>query len=148
MDKQGRDKWTDSHWPTVLCIDDDPQVVHTIELRLRDYEVEVLSAYHGMHGFWQAMTQCPDLIITDMRMPQGSGDYLVQCLRRNSETSKIPIIVLTGHRDPELQRHMHLLGAQEFVTKPVPFQDLLQIIGKHVTLRKRSAELAAAPAAS
>jgi len=130
----------------VLCIDDDPQIVHTIQLRLRDYEVEVLSAFHGMHGFWQAMTQRPDLIITDVRMPQGSGDYLVQCLRRNSDTKSIPVIVLTGHRDAELRREMHRLGAQEFVTKPVPFQDLLQVIGKHITLRERDAQLTAAGA--
>jgi two-component system, OmpR family, response regulator RpaA len=130
------------HWPAVLCIDDDPHIVRTIELRLRDYEVEVLSAFHGMQGFWHAMTRRPDLIITDVRMPQGGGDYLVQCLRRNSDTRSIPVIVLTGRRDPELQRRMHQLGAQEFITKPVPFQDLLQVIGKHVPLREREAESA------
>jgi CheY-like chemotaxis protein len=130
-------------WPTVLCIDDDPQVVDVIRLRLRPYQVEVLTAYHGMHGFWQAMMGRPDLIITDVRMPQGSGDYLVQCLRSNSDTRSIPVIVLTGQRDPELQRAMLRLGAQEFATKPVPYQDLLQMIGKHVPLKLRDEELVA-----
>ena len=137
---------SDRPWPAVLCIDDDPQIVDTLGLRLRPYQVEVLTACHGMHGFWQAMTRQPDLIITDVRMPQGSGEYLVQCLRRNTDTRSIPVIVLTGQRDPELQRSMRQLGAQEFATKPVPFQDLLQMIGKHVPLKLRDEELVAGAA--
>jgi CheY-like chemotaxis protein len=131
-------------WPTVLCIDDDPQIVNAIRLQFRPFRVEVLAAYHGMHGFWQAMTGRPDLIITDVRMTQGGGDFLVHCLRRNSDTKTIPVIVLMGQRDPELQREMLQLGAQEFATKPVPFQDLLQMIGKHVPLVVRDEEFVAA----
>jgi DNA-binding response OmpR family regulator len=147
MGKSGILESAGRKWPTLLCIDDDPHITHSIQLRLRDYEVEVLSAFHGMHGFWQAMTRRPDLIITDLRMPQGGGEYLVQCLRENSETRSIPVIVLTGRRDPELHRKMHELGAQEFVTKPIPFQDLLQLIGKHMPLREREAEMSAAAGA-
>src|SRR3972149_7314804 len=47
-------------WPTILCIDDDPQIAETIALRLNQYEVNMLSACHGMHGFWLAMTNRPN----------------------------------------------------------------------------------------
>jgi two-component system, OmpR family, response regulator RpaA len=125
-------------WPVVLCIDDDPEIVDTIRLRLRDYEVEVLSAYYGMHGFWQAMSRRPDLIISDVRMPQGNGDYLVQSLRRNTDTVSIPVIVLSGCREPEVERSMRRLGAKEFFTKPAPFDQLQQAVAKYIPLRRRA----------
>lgn len=132
-------------WPTVLCIDDDPQIGETIGLRLRNYAVKVLSAHHGMQGFWQATRARPDLIITDMRMPQGSGDYLVERLRRNGDTRSVPVIVLTGRRDPELEGMMRQLGAQEFFTKPAPFGELLKAIAKYIPLAERADEDDAAP---
>ena len=132
---------TVTSWPTVLCIDDDPQIVETIKLRLRQYEVEVVSAYYGMHGFWQAMTDKPDLIITDLRMPQGRGDYLVKSLRSNSDTRAIPVIVLTGQRDSELEHTMRSLGAQEFFTKPARFDQLAAAIARYIPLRERAEEM-------
>jgi DNA-binding response OmpR family regulator len=131
----------DTHWPTILCIDDDPQIPEAIQLRLRSYEVNVLCAYHGMHGFWLAMTERPDLVITDMRMPQGQGDYVVECLRNNSDTSTIPVIVLTGQRKSEVQQRLHGLNVEAVFTKPVRFDELQAAIEQHVPLRKQKAEM-------
>ena len=124
--------------PTVLCIDDDPQVSEVINLRLRSYEVNVLRAFHGMHGFWLAMTERPDVIVCDMRMPQGTGEYVVDCLRRNSDTQQIPVIILTGQRDPALECKMRGLGVAEYLTKPVLFDELLEAIGRYITLADRT----------
>jgi CheY-like chemotaxis protein len=123
--------------PKVLCIDEDPQVSEVINLRLRLYGVDVLRAFHGMHGFWLAMTERPDVIVCDMRMPQGAGEYVVDCLRRNSDTQSIPIIILTGQRDPLLERKMRSLGVAEFFTKPILFDALLEAIGRYITLADR-----------
>ena len=125
-------------WPTILCIDDDPQIPEAIALRLSQYEVNVLSAFHGMHGFWLAMTDRPDLIITDVRMPQGAGDYVVDCLRNNSDTRDIPVIVLTGQSDAKLEGRMRHLGVDEYFTKPVHFDTLREAIQKYVSLKERS----------
>ena len=127
----------ESSWPKLLCIDDDPQISEAIGLRLRDYEVDVLCAYHGMHGFWLAMTERPNLIITDMRMPQGPGEYIVECLRSNSDTREIPVIVLTGQRGPDVVQKVRRLDVQAFLTKPVPFEQLLGVIKQHIPLRPR-----------
>ena len=126
----------------LLCIDDDPQICEAIQLRLRDYEVDVQCGYHGTHGFWLAMSERPDLIITDLRMPQGEGDYIVECLRNNSDTRDIPIIVLTGQRGPEAIQRMRQLDVQAFFTKPISFEQLLAVIEQHIPLRPRAAERA------
>lgn len=125
-------------WPTILCIDDDPQIPESIALRLNQYEVNVISACHGMHGFWLAMTNRPALIVTDVKMPQGGGDYVVDCLRQNSDTRAIPVIVLTGQRDSQLERRLRHAGADEYLIKPVRFELLRDAIFKHVRLRDRN----------
>jgi DNA-binding response OmpR family regulator len=128
------------NWPTLLTIDDDPQISEAIAARLSGFEIHVLRAFHGMHGFWLAMTSRPDLIVTDVRMPQGSGDYVVDCLRSNSDTHDIPIIVLSGQRDQQLESRMRRLGVSNVFTKPVPFNELAEAIGQHVRLRERAYE--------
>ena len=59
--------------PTVLCIDDDPHVSEVIQDWLEAYEVKLLKAFFGTQGIWMAVTQKPDVIITDLRMPKGTA---------------------------------------------------------------------------
>jgi DNA-binding response OmpR family regulator len=122
---------------SILCIDDDPQITEAIRIRLRGYELDVLCADHGMHGFWLAMTERPDLIITDMHMPQGAGDYVIQCLRNNSDTRSIPVIILTGQRGQALSDLLQGLDVEAVLTKPVLFDDLLATIATYIPLRER-----------
>ena len=140
MNSAHQDESAASRRPALLCIDDDPQISEAIGLRLRDYEVDVLCAYHGMHGFWLAMTEKPDLIVTDLRMPQGHGDYIVECLRSNSDTREIPVIVMTGQRGPDVVQKIRRLDVQAFLTKPVRFDQLLPIIEQYIPLRARETE--------
>jgi response regulator RpfG family c-di-GMP phosphodiesterase len=138
MDAAFQDDSAAPRWPTLLCIDDDPQIAEAIRLRLRDYQVNVLCGYHGTHGLWLAMTERPDLIITDMRMPQGQGDYIVECLRNNSQTRAIPIIVLTGQRGLEVTQKIRQLDVEAALTKPVSFEQLLSVIKQYIPVRPRT----------
>lgn len=119
----------------ILCIDDDPAVPAAIQARLSRFDVECHAAFFGMHGIWLTITEKPDLIITDMRMSNGEGSYVVQCLKARHDTCEIPIIVLTGRRDLETEQAMLLLGVQSYLHKPVHFDQLLAEIKKHVALR-------------
>jgi DNA-binding response OmpR family regulator len=125
---------TNSQDPVVLCIDDDPDVSEAIALRLRNYKVEVVRAYHAMHGLCLAIACQPDLIITDLNMPQGGGTYLLERLHNDSCTCGLPIIVLTGQRNPQLEVTVRQLGAEHVLTKPVHFDELAAAINKFVPL--------------
>ncbi len=138
MSDANQDYSDKSKRPILLCIDDDLQIGESIKLRLSEYEVEVVLCFHGMHGFHEAMKQTPDLIITDMRMPQGEGNIVVECVRSNSKTSQIPIIILTGQRDRPLEAQMRRLGVQDYLNKPVDFDELREAIVKYIPLRKRA----------
>lgn len=131
------DSSNSSNWPTLLCIDDDLQIGESIKLRLSEHEVNVVLCFHGMHGFHEAMRQKPDLIITDMRMPQGEGNVVVECVRNNPDTCQIPIIILTGQRDRPLEAQMRRLGVQDYLNKPVNFDELRETIAKYIPLRRR-----------
>ena len=120
--------------PVVLCIDDDPEISEAISLRLRRYDIDVLRAFHGMHGLCLAVACQPDLIITDLNMPQGGGSYLIECLRNDSSTCGLPIIVLTGQRNPKLEANVRQLGATQFLKKPVHSDELTAAIGKFIPL--------------
>jgi response regulator RpfG family c-di-GMP phosphodiesterase len=120
--------------PTVLCIDDDPNVCRALARTLRSHGVEVLVAYHGMHGYHLAATMVPDLIITDLRMPQGEGCYLIECLKRDRQTAHIPVVVFSGVRDPGIESKVRDLGAVEFFNKPTPIDTLLDEVRKHIDL--------------
>jgi DNA-binding response OmpR family regulator len=128
--------------PTILCIDDDPEVSGAIERRLSRYDVHLIRAFHGMHGYAEALSRRPDVIVMDLRMPNGDGATILECLRRNQQTAAIPVIVLTGMRDRRTKRRLLNLGANAYLCKPLPLDDLTRTLGQFVELREREAEVA------
>lgn len=122
--------------PIVLCIDDDPDVSETIALRLQHRGAKVLRAFHGMHGLQLAMTQRPSLIITDLRMPQGEGSYVIERLRNHPDTRSVPIIILTGQRRIDLAHTARRFHVDQVLTKPIHFDNLAMAIARFVPLRE------------
>ena len=120
----------------VLCIDDDPHVSHGMQLWLNQFEVEVLHAHYGMQGVALAVSEQPDAIITDIRMPQGEGDHVVACLKRQAQTRDIPIIVLTGQKDADLELRMRQMGVQQYLKKPVTWSELEETLFEVLKLPK------------
>jgi CheY-like chemotaxis protein len=129
----------------ILIIDDDPQIAETLQDHLEAYEVQLLSAYYGMQGIWMAATHKPDVIITDLRMPMGTGGTVIECLKSNPKTASIPIIVLTAIHGSDLQQHMEKIGANQFLTKPIRFHDLLAVLQLYIDVRKKQTLLPATP---
>lgn len=123
--------------PRILCVDDDPDIQTTIELRMRKYEVEIEHAFYGMQGIVEAAKSHPDLILMDQAMPHGNGEYLLETVKRNPATSAIPVIVLTGMRDPSLKHRLMQAGAESFLQKPVHFDELVHHISRFIDLRDR-----------
>jgi DNA-binding response OmpR family regulator len=124
--------------PVILWIDDDPNVSIAAEVQLRHFDVKLVRAFHGKDGFEQAMRIGPDVIIVDLAMPNGDGTSVVGCLRHHEKTQKAAIIVLTGMRDRALARQLFLLGADQFLHKPVSSDELLHEISRFVDLHPSS----------
>lgn len=123
--------------PRILCVDDDPDLQVSFELRMRSYDVQVDRAYYGMQGITEAIKTCPDLILADLAMPNGNGEYLIECIKCNSATAHIPTIILTGMRNPKLKGRILHAGASAYLHKPIAFDELLSHISKFIPLRAR-----------
>jgi DNA-binding response OmpR family regulator len=124
--------------PTVLCIDDDPDVSCAIEIYMQRYEVKVARTFHGMQGFAEALHTRPDVIVMDLSMPNGDGCTILEILRRNRQTAATPVIILSGIRDRLQILKVTALGADRFVRKPARLEDLMHEIERFVELRIRS----------
>jgi CheY-like chemotaxis protein len=126
--------------PKVLFVDDDADLRRAMQIRLRACGVDVLMASTAMQALWIAMKEVPKVIITDYRMPEGSGEYLLARLRAVPLLRDMPVIVLTGvgggtTRDYALERRF--LGehrATAFMTKPVDFGALLEILSRYIPI--------------
>jgi CheY-like chemotaxis protein len=120
----------DGDLSSVLCIDDDPLIAQSIEMRLRPYGVKVTGIDNGTQGYLQAVTDPPDVILLDLKMPNGSGNYILGKLKDNPHTKNIPVIVLTADTGTGIKRLMTSLGADGFLTKPVNWTEFFEAMGR------------------
>jgi DNA-binding response OmpR family regulator len=100
----------------------------------------VLRAFNGMQGYWTALDMQPEVVILDMVMPDGGGNYIMGRLRSHPLTEKVPVIMLTGVNTPGVRRQMFGLGVDGYLTKPLDFDALIEHVGQYVTLRDRNGQ--------
>jgi two-component system KDP operon response regulator KdpE len=106
----------------ILIVDDERQITRMLRTALQSSGYEVSSASNGIEALAQIQEQPPDLIITDLAMPEMNGVELTQSVRRRTD---IPIIVLSV-RDTESMKVRALdEGADDYVTKPFNMPELL-----------------------
>ncbi len=101
----------------VLLVEDDEAVVDMYRLQLTSDGYVVLIASDGEQGFETALSETPDFIFLDLRLPKLGGFELLTRLRANPETREIPVIVLSNLTDPELSHRGNQLGVVEFMIK-------------------------------
>ena len=112
----------------ILVVDDDPDVLLFLTRLLQRTGYTVLTALDATQAVTQAHQQAPDLIVTDMTMPAGGGLSILARLTRSTETGTIPIIVLTGSDDPELEARALAAGVSCVLRKPCDNAVLLECI--------------------
>ena len=109
----------------ILFIEDEPDQVLMVSLRLKKNGFSVLSAQDGLAGIEKAIEEKPDLILLDIIMPGLDGFEVCRRLRHASATKRVPIIATTAAGDDDLERKCLAAGADECVRKPYDAADLL-----------------------
>lgn len=130
--------------PRILTIDDDHDVSRSLQLQLEPLGVEVLPAFNGEEGYRVAIEKKPDLIITDLVLPEAEGAYIIRKIRSNPELADIPIFVLTGQSYPALRHQIMSLGVDAFLTKPLAARQLLKELQGYIDLRNIPSHTSAA----
>jgi len=110
---------------TILVVDDNQQLREYIADLLLEHDYQVLTADNGEQAYELCQSRFPDLLISDVVMPQTSGLELVALIRNNSELMHLPIILLTSEVDKSSQINGIEEGADDYLTKPFVPAELL-----------------------
>ena len=108
----------------ILVIDDEPQVRRLLQIMLARAGHDVVEAADGMEGLAAVRARRPDLVVTDILMPNKEGIETIRELRR--EAPELPILVISG--DPGSALYLEIatmLGARAALNKPFRHADLL-----------------------
>jgi CheY-like chemotaxis protein len=112
----------------ILVVDDDQDVVQFLVGLLRKAGYAPIQALDAMQAMMQAQREVPDLILTDILMPAGGGLTFLERVTRSGKTSHIPVLVLTGSDEPDLESRALAVGAVRVLRKPCDNAVLLAAI--------------------
>jgi signal transduction histidine kinase len=124
-----------SDLPLVLVVEDNRDMNRFLCSSLSS-EFRVASAFDGKQALLRLENLAPDLIVTDFMMPHMSGDEFVGALRAKSESSDIPVLVLTARDDVEVRVRVLSAGVQDWLTKPFTVRELVARARNLVSARR------------
>lgn len=133
----------------ILIVDDEPDLVSTLEYNLEREGYQTRVAYNGQEALRQAQLQpIPDLILLDLMLPDTTGTEVCRGLRAQPATKGVPVIMLTAKVD-EIDRVVGFeVGADDYVTKPYSVRELLLRVRAILRRTQAVAELEAEASAT
>ena len=112
----------------ILIVDDDPDMLHALEVRLKASGYGVHCAEDGTGAISEARKHTPDLIVLDLGLPAGDGFVVLDILKTNTDLSSIPVIVLSGRDRRANEERVLNAGGRAFLQKPVQSNEFLAVI--------------------
>ena len=112
----------------VLIIDDEPDLVDTIQCRLDFDGYEVITAENGKEGLEKAGKEKPDIILMDYAMPIMNGPETLERLRNHPELKRIPVIMVTASAEAQSVEKVCSYGIADYIVKPFDFAVLVDKI--------------------
>lgn len=109
----------------ILVVDDEPDIVETLKMRLEANGYEVLVATDGNTAYDKARSDAPDLIILDLMLPKMDGYKVCGLLKKDTRYNKIPIIMFTARTQESDKALGEEVGANAYIAKPFEPQVLL-----------------------
>ena len=109
----------------ILVVEDEADLVKAIELRLTKEGFDVITSLDGEDALKKARTENPDLLILDLMLPKIDGYKVCRLLKFDQKYKDVPVIMLTA-RVEERDRNLGMeMGADEYITKPFEWDNLL-----------------------
>ncbi len=110
----------------VLVIDDDPAILDVLRLRLQVWGYDVFLAEDALTGARMAAQESPDVILTDVWLPDASGVDLLRALTKSDP--RIPIILMSAHGSVDLAVESMKQGAVDYLLKPLDYRRLKDLL--------------------
>jgi DNA-binding response OmpR family regulator len=129
--------------PCILIVDDDRRILELLEIAFAAHGFLVLTAPDGDAAIKCVLTERPDLIVLDVRLPKKSGLEVCEWLRRDPDDPSVPVIMVSAVADVETRLQAFTRGADDYLTKPFSPKELIARVKR---LLARSVEARAARA--
>lgn len=114
-----------SNFKKILVVDDEEHIIELIRFNLETNGYCVIEANDGNEALKKVKEEKPDLVILDLMLPSIDGIEICKILRKDKETEKLPIIMLTA-KSEEIDMIIGLeIGADDYITKPFSVRELL-----------------------
>jgi class 3 adenylate cyclase len=127
----------------VLVVEDDDAIRGNVARLLRLEGYEIVTAIHGAQGLEQARAVRPDLVISDVGMPEMDGFTLVEALRAEPALAATPVLLLTALDDRASMRRGMTAGADDYLAKPFTRVELLEALAGLLRKKGRVADTVA-----
>ena len=125
----------------ILIVDDDPDMLHALQLRLKASGYDVHCAEDGIGAISEARKHTPDLIVLDLGLPAGDGFVVLDTLKTNLDLSSIPVIVLSGRDRRANEERVLNAGARAFLQKPVQSNEFLAVIRQALNQKHQQSDV-------
>ncbi len=122
---------------TVLVVDDDPDLVESVSMKLESENFKVAKAYDGVEAWDKIKEERPALVILDVMMPRKNGYELCDELKKSEEYKDIIVVLLTAVADAVTSTSFtHMDGkttlADDFIPKPIELDRLMEIVKENL----------------
>lgn len=121
----------------ILIAEDQQDILENLSDYLSMQGYEVLQAKNGRQAFSITVEQQPDLIISDLGMPEWDGHRLLQAIQEDSKLARIPFIILTAWSDRSNMRKGLQDGAVDYITKPFTLAEIDEAVKSHLGRKQR-----------
>ena len=111
--------------PVVLIVEDDRRVLELIEIAYTSHGFRVLTAADGHEAMHKVLTEKPDLLVLDVRLPRKSGLEVCELLRRDPEEHHLPIIMVSASADTDARLKGFIAGTDDYLAKPFSPRELI-----------------------
>ena len=112
----------------ILLVDDDPDLLQSMHVRLRAHHYETYSAEDAISCMAEARRVEPDLIVLDLGLPAGDGFLLMERFKNVPALAAVPVIVVSARNFRESEKRAVAAGAKAFLQKPVNTTEFLLVI--------------------
>jgi DNA-binding response OmpR family regulator len=116
--------------PRVLVVDDDPAVLQLLRVNFELDGYDVVAASNGEDALEAAAAGGIDCVVCDWMMPGMDGLEVVRRLKSQSDTAKVPVVMVSAKTQRTDVSEGRAAGVDEYVTKPFDPQDLLDAVGR------------------
>ena len=129
VDEHSKDETASARRKRILLVDDDREIIDSMQIALEANGYDVLIACDGNQGLALADRENPDLIILDMMMPKRSGFLVLEKLRR-TRPMPVRIIMVTANEGNRHKAYAETLGVDDYIRKPFAMDRLLDSVDR------------------